>query len=156
MRKVCRKCKIERDEKAFGILRKAKDGLTAECKECRNARWKELDLLKQKTDPLHFHKRRVTAFKTVHGVNVTCDELDALVKFQKGLCAGCGRSRSTSGRDLHLDHDHKNGQIRGLLCHSCNLTLGHADDSVKILENLIDFVKHPPYWKMLEQETKAA
>jgi hypothetical protein len=43
----------------------------------------------------------------------------ALGEWQSGRCAMCGRSA-----DLRLDHDHKTGLVRGLLCHSCNINEG--------------------------------
>jgi hypothetical protein len=35
-----------------------------------------------------------------------------------GVCAICGRPPKT--RKLHVDHDHKTGKVRGLLCYTCN------------------------------------
>lgn len=43
--------------------------------------------------------------------------------------------------DLHVDHDHETGLIRGLLCHHCNTLLGHAKDSVDVLEAAIVYLK---------------
>lgn len=37
---------------------------------------------------------------------------------QDGRCLICGRPPQT--RRLHVDHDHKTGQVRGLLCYGCN------------------------------------
>jgi len=39
-----------------------------------------------------------------------------------------------------VDHDHKTGKFRGLLCGSCNSTLGFAKDDTKILEKGIDYL----------------
>ena len=41
---------------------------------------------------------------------------------------------------LYIDHDHVTGKVRGLLCHSCNLILGHAKDKVDILNSAIDYL----------------
>lgn len=40
------------------------------------------------------------------------------LKKQKGVCWFCGRSPKT--RRLHVDHNHKTGRVRGLLCYFCN------------------------------------
>ena len=45
---------------------------------------------------------------------------------QDGLCAICGRK--PRGRKLSLDHDHKTGFFRGLLCVNCNFMLSFACD----------------------------
>lgn len=78
---------------------------------------------------------------------LTRAELDALVLAQRGECAICGRTNA--GRTgvverlcgLHIDHDHRAGRVRGLLCHHCNLILGHADDSVERLERATQYLR---------------
>ena len=45
-------------------------------------------------------------------------EYDRLLARQGGVCLICGRPPQT--RRLHVDHDHKTGRIRGLLCMPCN------------------------------------
>lgn len=55
-----------------------------------------------------------------------------------GKCAICGSSYR-----LHIDHDHKTGQLRGLLCHFCNTGLGHFRDSPERLRAAIAYLmKH--------------
>lgn len=47
---------------------------------------------------------------------------------QKGRCAACGEIPKMSKRgQLVVDHDHRTNQVRGLLCHPCNLTAGHLE-----------------------------
>lgn len=41
-------------------------------------------------------------------------------KKQKGCCAICGKHQREFKRRLSLDHSHKSGQLRGLLCYRCN------------------------------------
>jgi len=40
-----------------------------------------------------------------------------MLSAQGGVCAIC---RNASGQTLHVDHDHKTGYARGLLCRDCN------------------------------------
>jgi len=64
-------------------------------------------------------------------LGVTLADEKSLVTKQKGRCAICKI-------DLNLvklnsvDHCHTSGKIRGVLCNSCNVGLGHFRDSVKI------------------------
>lgn len=44
-----------------------------------------------------------------------------LLRLQGGVCGICRRS----AKMMDLDHDHVNGLVRGVLCHSCNVRLGH-------------------------------
>jgi hypothetical protein len=39
-----------------------------------------------------------------------------------------------------VDHNHKTGAVRGLLCCKCNFILGHADDDVGILRRAISYL----------------
>src|SRR5207249_694982 len=54
-------------------------------------------------------------------LGVTDAEYDRLLAAQGGGCAICGNPPKT--RRLHVDHDHKTGEVRGLLCHRCNRLL---------------------------------
>jgi hypothetical protein len=50
-------------------------------------------------------------------------------------------------RGIHLtlavDHDHKTGKVRGLLCHKCNKSIGGLQDSVVLLRKAADYLE---YW----------
>jgi hypothetical protein len=64
---------------------------------------------------------------------------NALLDKQGGVCAICGGPPAGSG--LHVDHDHKTGRIRGLLCMHCNLMLGYARDNPDILKKGMAFLR---------------
>lgn len=67
-----------------------------------------------------------------------------MVKRQAGKCAICERvpdgSRGTKDRRLHVDHDHSTGRIRDLLCQSCNLLIGFARESPKLLAKASEYL----------------
>jgi len=69
-------------------------------------------------------------------------DYDRLLKRQGGRCAGCG-GRPQKKR-LAVDHDHKTGRVRGLLCSTCNHDiLGVAErlaDPVGTLRRLADYL----------------
>lgn len=61
---------------------------------------------------------------------MTPADYDKRLAEQGFTCALCP-TEAWETRDgvLHVDHDHETGKVRGLLCHHCNLGLGHfADD----------------------------
>ena len=64
------------------------------------------------------------------GYGITTDEYDAMLVAQSGLCAICRRS---SDLTLHVDHCHKTGRVRQLLCQRCNPALGLFDDDPELL-----------------------
>ena len=69
-------------------------------------------------------------------------DYDNLVKEQNGKCAICS-SIHTNGNcaRFHVDHDHSNNKVRGLLCYKCNSLLGYANDDIEILINAVNYLK---------------
>ena len=74
---------------------------------------------------------------------ITGDDYEALLKRQGGKCAIC-RARPKSKR-LAVDHNHKTGAVRGLLCSRCNHDLlGSAWDSLAMAVALWHYMNTPP------------
>ncbi len=74
---------------------------------------------------------------------ITPDEYNALLKSQNGRCAICqGKEVGRNGHSSWIiDHDHKTGRVRGLLCHYCNLALGLVKDNPKVLLAMAAYLK---------------
>ena len=68
-------------------------------------------------------------------------EYNQRFKTQKGCCAICERHQSEFNRALGVDHNHEAGQIRGLLCTTCNAALGFFQESPAILIKAIQYLK---------------
>lgn len=51
-------------------------------------------------------------------------------------CEICGSSES-----LKVDHDHGTGQIRGVLCHHCNVAIGHMRDNPERLRRAANYLE---------------
>lgn len=74
------------------------------------------------------------------------EEGSRLYDEQNGLCAICGKDfgAQVNGRvpsSAQLDHNHKTGQVRGVLCKTCNLALGKFGDKpdrFRIAANYLD------------------
>ena len=66
---------------------------------------------------------------------ITPEQYDEMLAAQGGGCAICGRTESGRSQSGHLlvDHDAQTGQVRGLLCHPCNVSLGHFRDDPDLL-----------------------
>jgi len=61
---------------------------------------------------------------------------------QRGRCGICGKKlRSKRYKAFAVDHDHKTGRIRGLLCAKCNTALGLLDDDIERLERAAKWIK---------------
>jgi hypothetical protein len=90
------------------------------------------------------HKPRTDQIRNWHYKNtfgITLEEYNTMFIEQKGLCLGCYKHQSDCQRALHVDHDHKTGKIRGLLCHECNSALGYIKDSPTTLRRLADYIE---------------
>jgi hypothetical protein len=76
-----------------------------------------------------------------YGISLT--EANNIWRYQGGRCACCGKDieKPGNGRDVHLDHDHATGRVRGILCVNCNLMLGHAKDDPEILKKAIRYLE---------------
>jgi len=115
--KQCKCCLLYKERNMFYKSSANKDGLVSYCKPCAASKikkWKKSE---------KFHKWNQAYKLKNYGINT--ESYQNLLKLQNGKCAICKLARYR-GKDttLHIDHDHKTGQVRGLLCYVCNTTLG--------------------------------
>jgi Recombination endonuclease VII len=75
----------------------------------------------------HPEAERKQRLRSTYGLS--WDEYQAMLARQGGFCAMC---KTKSNRPLCVDHCHKTGMVRGILCHPCNLTIGFCRDSTKL------------------------
>ena len=59
---------------------------------------------------------------------------------QSGKCAIC-KIPFKKRCDIHIDHSHNTGKVRGLLCNDCNHGLGNYKDNINILKNAINYLE---------------
>ncbi len=74
---------------------------------------------------------------------LTIEDYKRLLRKQNYRCAIC-RSKDfgrKGGKHFCIDHDHKTGKIRGLLCGACNKGLGLLKDKIKNLRNAIEYLQ---------------
>jgi len=104
--KKCTRCRAEKpkDKEHFPLHNKTKDGLDSWCRKCRASYRNEICRGRFR--------------------NVISDEHLKSIKSTTKECVICGDSNSK----LVVDHDHKTGQIRGMLCNHCNRGIGHFRD----------------------------
>lgn len=71
-------------------------------------------------------------------------DYDALFDIQDGVCAICQQPETAQQkgrlRELCVDHNHKTGQVRGLLCHKCNLAIGHFKDDAALVAKALQYL----------------
>ena len=86
-------------------------------------------------------KTRDQRLKKLYGLNP--GEYERILMFQGDVCAICKRP-AKDGHRLHVDHSHKTGTTRGLICWPDNRALGFFRDSLERLENAVTYLKDPP------------
>lgn len=73
--------------------------------------------------------------------NITLEDYNIMLEAQGHRCAICGgvEPGGRTGR-FNVDHDHDTGYVRGLLCTSCNIGIGHLKENPSILQSAIDYL----------------
>lgn len=71
-----------------------------------------------------------------HGYDVRQETVRKLYEAQNGACAICGRKRR-----LQIDHCHRSGHVRALLCRQCNIGLGQFEDDPNLLRAALGYVQ---------------
>ena len=84
------------------------------------------------------NRKKINARIRLHKYKMTQQEYDLRLEKQKNRCAIC---RKKFRKTPHIDHNHKTGRNRGLLCDDCNLGLGRFKDNVKVLRRAIKYLK---------------
>ena len=75
---------------------------------------------------------------------ITLDDYNRMSQQQNGVCAICGKPETAHNqgglRPLSVDHDHKTGKVRGLLCGRCNTGLGQFQENKLFLLSAITYL----------------
>lgn len=142
----CRKCFERKPLDCFSIGNRP--GRRSFCKPCAKAaqqeyRAKNMAALRIKEIARNKAPGRIRSFRdSMYRKNygITLDQYEAKYRRQSGACAIC-QKQNLEGKRLAVDHDHKTGIVRDLLCHSCNVALGYAKDDLKIIAAMFDYIE---------------
>ena len=122
------------------MLKRGAMGRHPACKACRNAQSKSRYIAKREEiikSRREWRKRTGAHRRLSYGVSP--EQFENMVLAQNGCCAICADFPSDGV--LHLDHCHRTGEIRGLLCRNCNLALGNMKDDISRLSKAIEYLK---------------
>jgi hypothetical protein len=107
------------------------DGRHHECKDCIQNRYVTARF-----------KAEIRRQSLWNNWKITVEQFDELLALQGGVCAICGTDKPAgNGKIFAIDHDHKTGLVRGLLCYACNVGLGFFKDNVGVMEKAIQYLK---------------
>lgn len=133
--KQCSICKEIKPLTEFHLRSKREPTPKSACIYCHRERAKKY----WQKNPLPKDIQRERNLKKSFGIGI--QEYNNLLAQQGFQCAICKVESCASGRNFAVDHDHKTGVIRGLLCKFCNTALGQFKDDQKILLNAIQYLE---------------
>ena len=133
--KICRDCSEAKPATEYHAKARSSDGLQPRCKDCNNAqskRWRE------RYPQRHKRAQRRVSLRSLYGLSI--DEYESMNSAQGGLCAACGNPCRRGGH-LAVDHCHKTGRIRSLLCSGCNVALGYMQENPIAIRKLAAYIE---------------
>ena len=134
--KTCMTCNAEKYLTEYYVRNKKTGVRHSECKICTSERVKN----RHKENP---ERTRNNDLKRNYGI--TLDEHTKMFETQNGTCAICKKEGDGRWKKLCVDHDHKTGKVRQLLCRRCNMVLGQVFDDISLFEEMIKYLqKHQP------------
>lgn len=161
--KTCSKCGKEKTLEKFVRSRRSREGVCSVCKVCvakanranylinretylakrQEYRQKNMELVKAQQQrysakPEVRERRRRRHLQKYDGMSL--ESYNIILEAQGRVCKICA-STATHQRGLVVDHDHKTGKVRGIICHHCNTALGNAFDSIPRLQALIAYLQ---------------
>lgn len=104
----------------------------------------------RKSNPDTKFKERVARIKSKYGVRPAL----AAALAATDVCECCGKKASRPG-EIHVDHCHETGDVRGALCFNCNAALGHLNDDPERLKKLLVYLESKNTFKKIEDSMKA-
>lgn len=135
--KICNRCNVEKAETEFYV---SNNYINHHCKQCNSEKSKEWYAKNKdikKKSALKWH------YKDKYGLTV--EQRTELFNRQNGKCAICSCDIHLDGtldaKQAVVDHDHKTGKVRGMLCNLCNQGLGHFKDNIDAITNAIQYLE---------------
>jgi hypothetical protein len=106
-------------------------------------RFEELQVEWRKNNPhrIKVYTQRSKRKIRLKNYGLTSEQFEQMVQDQNNLCAICEQPCS-SGKLLAIDHNHKTGKVRGLLCTRCNVRLGMIENVQAMRFKLRPFLRY--------------
>ena len=136
--KKCNGCLVEKPVEDFYLNKigsKGQPRYKSRCKICINK--KNLDNYYNETEERRKRRREKNSQShLLRKFGLTSSEFSAMILEQNNKCKTCGC-------ELHkpqVDHNHKTGKVRGLLCKPCNMSMGLLKENTQTLYNMIYYI----------------
>lgn len=146
--RICHVCKVDKPITEFVIDRYLKGGRTRDCKPCRAERFRGPNRSWRAANPEAMEKYKEAnrgtkgwQYRIKYNYKITPEQYHDQFTYQGGTCAIC------SGEIEVIDHDHDTGELRGLLCQTCNRGLGHFRDNIVLIKAATAYLESGGIWQ---------
>jgi len=135
--KKCTKCQPEKPFAEFSKDKTKKDGLQHMCKKCTK-------IVKKKY--YDENKEYFVEYDLQNKYGLSIEQKNSMALKQNNECYLCHITLEEHferyNKSFAVDHDHITGQIRKLLCSSCNTAIGSMKDDSSLLRRAADYIDH--------------
>jgi len=129
--KYCPLCKETKDLKEFYTSKNSNFGFSSHCIICSN----KFSRNRPKKEKQEYYMKNKESILNAHlkaRFKITLEIYNALLEKQNGRCAICGKTAEENGKRLAVDHSHDSGEVRELLCGTCNAAIGFLKEDPEI------------------------
>lgn len=101
-----------------------------------------MDYFFKKTKPFknEYRERSLYERMVLKKYNVSIEDVARMLNSQDLKCKIC--ATFLSNYKFNIDHDHETGLVRGILCLSCNISIGHMHESIDVLYRMIEYIRN--------------
>lgn len=150
--RTCRVCGLS---KSATMFYKGHGNLCKECAKAKTVAWRKSNPVRYRATRRAWEggnqdlaiKRRKTRLRRRY--KITPEQIEERLKSQNYRCAICGvKLHSPFDKDPDedttkpvVDHDHRDGHVRGILCSACNVALGLLEDDPAVIKSAYHYLK---------------
>ncbi len=128
--KICTKCGVNKPLSDYSPRSDRPGKYFSHCRECERQSYRD----RYAADPEKHRERRRDQWHQGKKYGLTKEELDAMYDAQDSRCAWCGiHEWDTARKKLYVDHCHRTGLVRRLLCQNCNTAEGNLKHAPHII-----------------------
>jgi hypothetical protein len=140
MTKHCKSCNTTKPVSEFGLLRGKPRHICKECRKLESKNWYENNKdHKKELSRKYKHVKKDRDLQSNYGIDL--ETYNRMLAQQNHRCKICHAHQDVLKRAMCVDHDHDTGKVRGLLCDTCNRSLGLLKDNVNTLMRAVYYLQ---------------
>ncbi len=139
--RTCSRCKTLKPLTDYHVSRRRIDGIDRRCKACNaemHDEWRRAHLGYAAQHAREWRAKypdRARDHDVKRNYGLAHGSYDRMLAAQDGRCAICRTDQPGGKGRFHVDHCHDTNRVRGLLCHNCNVGIGHFKNDVNLLNS---------------------